>query len=58
MTPAGVTPPQTVGPFFHDCLLRHDVRRLVGEDDARAVRIEGTVLDGTGEPVDDALVEI
>ena len=57
MTPAP-TPSQTVGPFFHDALLAEDRSELVPPDHPRAVRIEGTVYDGAGEPVPDAMVEI
>jgi protocatechuate 3,4-dioxygenase alpha subunit len=52
------TPSQTVGPFFHDALLGEDRSELVPQDHPRAVRIEGTVYDGAGEPVPDAMVEI
>jgi protocatechuate 3,4-dioxygenase alpha subunit len=52
------TPSQTVGPFFHDALLGEERSGLVPPDHPRAVRIEGTVYDGTGEPVPDAMVEI
>jgi protocatechuate 3,4-dioxygenase alpha subunit len=51
----GPTPSQTVGPFFHDCLLLFERRVLDGEGER--VRITGQVRDGDG-PVDDALVEI
>jgi protocatechuate 3,4-dioxygenase, alpha subunit len=48
------TPSQTVGPFFGFA--------LPFEGDSRSVengaRIEGQVLDGAGEPVPDALLEI
>ena len=53
-----LTPSQTVGPFFHDALLAEDRSELVRPDHPRAVRIEGTVYDGAGEPVPDAMVEI
>ena len=44
------TPSQTVGPFFGVGL---------GPVEARGgVRVEGQVLDGAGEPVPDALIEI
>jgi protocatechuate 3,4-dioxygenase alpha subunit len=52
------TPSQTVGPFFHDALLGEDRSELVPPDHPLAVRIEGTVYDGAGEPVPDAMVEI
>jgi len=61
MTPEpgiGPTPSQTVGPFFHDALLDGDRSELVSPDHPEAVRIEGTVYDGAGEPVSDAMVEI
>ncbi|MGH2558786.1 MAG: protocatechuate 3,4-dioxygenase subunit alpha [Thermomicrobiales bacterium] len=61
MTAHGLTPPQTVGPFFAPALLREDSRRnvLVGPaTDGQRIRIEGRVLDGEGVPVPDALVEI
>jgi protocatechuate 3,4-dioxygenase, alpha subunit len=52
------TPSQTIGPFFHDALLGEDRSELVPPDHPRAVRIAGTVYDGAGEPVPDAMVEI
>ena len=52
------TPSQTIGPFFHDALLDRDRSELVPPDHPEAVRIEGTVYDGEGEPVSDAMVEI
>src|SRR5919197_3360987 len=57
----GLSPSQTVGPFFHDCLLRPDARRNVlvqPETRGERIRIEGRVLDGDGVGVPDALVEI
>ena len=47
------TPSQTSGPFFRGMLLEQPV---VFEDGD--LRIEGRVLDGSGDPVNDALVEI
>jgi protocatechuate 3,4-dioxygenase alpha subunit len=55
------TAPQTVGPFFHDGLLRHDAQRSTVAGPATAgtrIRIEGTVYDGDREPVPDAVLEI
>ena len=52
------TPSQTIGPFFHDALLDEDRSELVPLNHPSAVRIEGTVYDGAGEPVPDAMVEI
>jgi protocatechuate 3,4-dioxygenase, alpha subunit len=51
------TPSQTVGPFFQ-FLIRPGEERVVAADDPRAVRLEGRVVDGAGEPVPDAMVEI
>lgn len=50
------TPGQTVGPFFGIALPYPGGSRLV--DDARAVRLHGTVYDGAGEGIPDALVEL
>src|SRR3712207_4714278 len=61
MTPESgpeLTPSQTVGPFFHDALLDEDRSELVPPDHPEAIRIEGSVYDGEGEPVSDAMVEI
>jgi protocatechuate 3,4-dioxygenase, alpha subunit len=52
------TPSQTVGPFFHDALLDEDRSELVSPDHPEAIRIEGAVYDGAGEPVSDAMIEI
>ena len=52
------TPSQTAGPFLHIGLSGHFGDQLVGPDAAGAVQVFGTVLDGDGEPVTDALVEI
>jgi protocatechuate 3,4-dioxygenase, alpha subunit len=52
------TPSQTVGPFFHDALLDEDRSELISPEHPYAVWIVGTVYDGAGEPVPDAMVEI
>ena len=52
------TPSQTIGPFFHDALLEKDLTELVAPDHPGAIRIEGAVYDGAGEPVPDAMVEV
>jgi protocatechuate 3,4-dioxygenase, alpha subunit len=60
-TSRGLTSSQTVGPFFLDCLLREDARRNVlfqPQTLGERIRIEGRVLDGDGEGVPDAMVEI
>jgi protocatechuate 3,4-dioxygenase alpha subunit len=55
------TASQTIGPFFHDCLLRDGADcpllaapGLAGE----RIRIEGRVVDGDGAGVPDAMIEI
>ena len=64
--PEGLTPSQTVGPFFHYMLAPHDYEtRAIFSNDltengaagARIV-IEGRVLDGDGLAVPDAMLEI
>jgi protocatechuate 3,4-dioxygenase alpha subunit len=56
--PLGQTPSQTVGPFFGYAL------PYAGGPDVRApwqpdaIRLHGTVFDGAGDPVPDAIVEI
>jgi protocatechuate 3,4-dioxygenase alpha subunit len=52
------TPSQTIGPFFHDALLDEVRSELVPPDHPGAIRIVGTVYDGAGEVVPDAMVEI
>jgi protocatechuate 3,4-dioxygenase alpha subunit len=57
----GLTPTQTVGPFFLDCLLRPDMRRNVlrqSETEGLPIRIEGHLYDGDHAPVPDGMVEI
>lgn len=60
MSHYGLTPSQTVGPFFHDALLRRDavVAAVVPMDiPGSRVHIRGTMIDGAGEGVPDALIE-
>ncbi|MDP9474612.1 MAG: protocatechuate 3,4-dioxygenase subunit alpha [Actinomycetota bacterium] len=52
------TPSQTVGPFFAYSLLGEDRSELVSPDRAGAIRITGTVYDGGGEVVPDAMIEV
>jgi protocatechuate 3,4-dioxygenase alpha subunit len=52
------TPGQTVGPFFHYALPFAGDSMLVPAGTPGAVRLHGTVYDGSGAPVPDALVEI
>ncbi len=55
---AGLTPHQTVGPFFHDALPYEHGPHVAGAARPGAVTLTGTVLDGAGNPVPDSLVEI
>jgi protocatechuate 3,4-dioxygenase alpha subunit len=52
-----LTPSQTVGPFFAMGLPWPDGPYVVPEGTPGAITITGTVRDGAGEPVPDALVE-
>ncbi len=56
MTESACTPGQTVGPFL-DLGLPSD-SDVVGAGHPRAVRLHGTVYDGAGDGVPDALVEL
>lgn len=60
MTMRPVTPSQTVGPFFHDCLLRDGARcdTIVGHSGGVQLHVEGRVLDGDGAGVPDAVIEV
>jgi protocatechuate 3,4-dioxygenase, alpha subunit len=63
---AGITPSQTVGPFFHYGLTPHDYdfaavfsnNLVTPEASGERIRIEGRVLDGDGTPINDCMVEI
>ncbi|GAB2476281.1 protocatechuate 3,4-dioxygenase subunit alpha [Xylanimonas ulmi] len=52
------TPGQTVGPFFGFALPFARGHELVDPGAPGAVRVHGTVTDGHGQPVPDALVEL
>lgn len=53
-----LTPPQTVGPFFHG-LLREGLNVMApSATDGVRIRIEGCVYDGNRAPVADAMIEI
>jgi protocatechuate 3,4-dioxygenase alpha subunit len=51
------TPSQTVGPYFSIGLLFDAGRYVVPEGTPGAIRIEGVVYDGAGEPITDNLIE-
>ncbi len=53
----GPTPSQTVGPFFAIGLPWDAGPRAVSRDAPEAIAISGTVYDGAGEPVRDAMIE-
>ena len=55
---APLTPSQTVGPFFGVGLPFEQGEQIAPPGSAGAIRIEGQVLDGDGQPVPDALLEI
>jgi protocatechuate 3,4-dioxygenase alpha subunit len=64
--PVGLTPSQTVGPFFAYCLTpaSYAVRSVFSGNlvqdgvEGERIRIEGTILDGDEAPVPDAMIEI
>lgn len=57
--PRPATPSQTIGPFFHDALVRADTALSVDPDAGTdAIVFEGRVLDAHGVGVDDALIEL
>ena len=61
MSARPLTSSQTVGPFFHDCLMREDARCDVlcaPATEGTRIRIEGRVIDGDGVPVPDAVLEV
>jgi len=51
------TPSQTVGPFFGFALPFENDSTAGGTESRGVIRVEGQVLDGAGEPVNDALLE-
>lgn len=52
------TPAQTVGPFFHCALPYPGDSQLIGDEHGGALRLHGTVYDGAGNGVPDALIEL
>jgi protocatechuate 3,4-dioxygenase alpha subunit len=53
------TPSQTIGPFFHDALMRDGVDDLdPGRAAGSPLIVSGTVYDGSGTPIDDAMLEV
>lgn len=58
MTETGMTPSQTVGPFFAIGLPYDDGPRVAPAWRPDAIRLRGRVTDGNGDPLPDALIEI
>jgi len=58
MSDVQTTPSQTVGPFFAIGLPWDDGHLVVDEGTPDAFDVVGKVLDGAGDPVPDALVEV
>ncbi|MEB4210917.1 protocatechuate 3,4-dioxygenase subunit alpha [Mycobacterium sp. 94-17] len=58
MSESSCTPGQTVGPFLHLGLPYPGDNAMVDAGDPRAIRLHGTVYDGVGAAVPDALVEL
>ena len=58
MSSLGVTPSQTVGPYFAIGLTWDDGPYVVPEGSAGGFWIRGAVFDGAGDPVPDAIVEV
>ena len=54
----GQTPSQTVGPFFGYALPYEGGPEVTPRADPASIRLHGTVYDGAGEPVPDAILEI
>jgi protocatechuate 3,4-dioxygenase alpha subunit len=54
---AGITTSQTIGPFFHDGLRWAQEATAQVATDAPVVEVAGTVFDGAGAPVVDAMLE-
>lgn len=63
--PGGITPSQTVGPFYAYCLTpaRYTLHELFSNDltvprlDGTRIRIEGRIVDGDGAGIPDAMLE-
>jgi protocatechuate 3,4-dioxygenase alpha subunit len=51
------TASQTIGPFLHIALADPDARHAVEPGSPGAIVVRGTVTDGAGDPLPDALVE-
>jgi protocatechuate 3,4-dioxygenase alpha subunit len=58
--PTGPTPSQTVGPYYEIGMswMGAEGEQLVPPDSPGAIRLGGRVLDGNGDPVPDAVLEL
>ena len=54
----GTTPSQTIGPFHRIMVPWESGANLVAPEDPSAIRIQGRLLDGAGQPVDDSVIEV
>ncbi len=52
------TPGQTVGPFYGYALPYNKDRELLAPGTPDSIRLQGTVYDGAGHPIPDAILEI
>src|SRR5690625_5867550 len=52
------TPGEAIGPFFGYALPYEGGPELVPAGHAQAIRLTGRVLDGAGEPIPDALIQL
>jgi protocatechuate 3,4-dioxygenase alpha subunit len=51
------TPSQTIGPFFHEALRWPEAGRVTFAESGTRIVLVGRVIDGSGAPVADALIE-
>jgi len=51
------TPSQTIGPFFHEGLRWPDAGKVRFSEPGKRIVITGRVVDGSGAPVGDAMIE-
>lgn len=58
MSKLTATPGQTVGPFYGYALPFEKDRELLAPGSPGSIRLQGTVYDGAGNPVPDAILEI
>ena len=52
------TPSQTIGPFHRIMVPWEGSADLAAPDDPHAIRVQGRILDGAGQPVDDCFMEV